>query len=58
MEIIQLSTDFGVINKAGAWYSFDYNGEEVKAQGIEKLHAKLLENKELLSYINDKVSVL
>lgn len=58
MEIIQLSTDFGVINKAGAWYSFDYNGEEVKAQGIEKLHAKLLENKELLSYINSKVSVL
>lgn len=56
MELIQLATDFGVINKAGAWYSFSFNDEEKKAQGMEKMHQLLFENPELFEFIKKEVN--
>ena len=56
MELIQLATDFGIINKAGAWYSFDMDGEEIKAQGLEKMGELLRESKEKWDYVNNLVT--
>lgn len=55
METIELASDFGIINKAGAWYSFDYNEEEVKVQGMEKMHKLFTEEPEKFKFIAEQV---
>lgn len=54
-ELVKLAADFGVIDKAGAWYSFTKDEEEHKAQGLEKMCNLLRERKDLWDYINEQV---
>lgn len=58
MELIELATDFGIINKAGAWYSFDFNGEEVKTQGMESMHVLLKTNPEKYQFVYEQVKAI
>ncbi len=51
-EIIDLGTKLGIIEKSGAWFS--YNGERI-AQGRDKAKAYLEENPEIMKEIEDKV---
>lgn len=45
-EIMMLAIDIGIINKGGAWYSLEVNGETQKFQGTEKLRQFLVDNPE------------
>jgi recombination protein RecA len=45
-EIMMLAIDIGIINKGGAWYSLEVNGEIQKFQGTEKLRQFLVDNPE------------
>lgn len=51
-EVIDLAVDFGIVQKAGAWFS--YNGDKL-GQGKENAKAFLKENKELFVEIEEKV---
>jgi len=51
-EIIDLAVESGIMDKSGAWYS--YNGEKV-GQGKENVKALLRENKKLCAEIEAKV---
>lgn len=51
-EIIDLGAECGVIDKSGAWYS--YNGEKI-GQGKENVKALFRENKKLCAEIEAKV---
>lgn len=51
-EIIDLGSECGVIDKSGAWYS--YNGEKI-GQGKENVKALFRENKKLCAEIEAKV---
>ena len=51
-EVIDLATDAEIIEKSGAWYS--YNGEKI-GQGKENTKMYLINNPELLNEIEDKV---
>lgn len=51
-ELIDLATDISLLEKSGAWYS--YNGEKV-SQGKENLRLILKENKKLYDELNKKV---
>lgn len=50
-EIMDLGTEFGIIQKSGAWYT--YNNE--RFQGRDQLKAKLQEDKQLLAELERKV---
>ncbi len=51
-EIVDLATNAGILDKSGAWYS--YNGEKI-GQGKENVKSLLKENKKLASEIEEKV---
>lgn len=51
-EIIDLAVNSGIVDKSGAWYS--YNGEKI-GQGKENVKALLRENKKLCSELEEKV---
>lgn len=51
-EIIDLAVEAGIVDKSGAWYS--YNGEKI-GQGKENVKALLRENKKLCDEIEKKV---
>lgn len=51
-EIIDLAVEAGIIDKSGAWYS--YNGEKI-GQGKENVKALLRENKKLCAELESKV---
>ena len=51
-EIVDLASDANIINKSGAWYS--YNGEKI-GQGKENVKALFKENTSLRDEIEDKV---
>ena len=51
-EIIDLASEAGIIDKSGAWYS--YNGEKI-GQGKENVKALLRENKKLCDELESKV---
>ena len=51
-EIIDLGVEAGVVEKTGAWYS--YNGEKL-GQGKENVKLLLKDNKELKDEIEKKV---
>jgi len=51
-ELIDLATDISILEKSGAWYS--YNGEKI-SQGKENLRLILKENKKLYDELNKKV---
>ena len=50
-ELIELAADAGIIEKSGAWFS--YNGEKI-GQGKENVKLLLKENKELCKEIEEK----
>lgn len=43
-EIVQLASDIGLINKAGAWYTITSLEDKPKFQGVEKVRLYLLEH--------------
>lgn len=51
-EIIDLAVEAGIVDKSGAWYS--YNGQKI-GQGKENVKALLRENKKLCDEIEKKV---
>ena len=51
-EIIDLASQAGILDKSGAWYS--YNGEKI-GQGKENVKALLRENKKLCDELEQKV---
>jgi recombination protein RecA len=57
-ELINLASDLGVIQKGGAWYSIPSLEDKAKFQGVEKVRAFLLENKEAYAKIHIAVKEL
>lgn len=53
--VIDVGVDFGVLEKSGAWFS--YNGEKV-AQGREKMRELLINNKEMMNEIEGRIREL
>ncbi|MDR0996279.1 MAG: hypothetical protein LBL69_01290, partial [Zoogloeaceae bacterium] len=51
-EIIELGTNFGIIDKSGAWYA--YNGEKI-GQGKENVRQYLKANPEVAQEIEEKI---
>ena len=51
-DILDLAVSFDIINKSGAWYS--YNGEKI-GQGRENTKIYLADNPELMKEVEDKV---
>lgn len=51
-ELVDMASDSDIIDKAGAWYS--YNGERI-GQGRENAKKYLLDNPELYAEIEKKV---
>ena len=51
-DLIELAVKFDIINKAGAWYS--YQGKNV-AQGMEKLKVYLKENENIFEEVREQV---
>ena len=51
-EIVDLATEIDVLEKSGAWYS--YNGEKI-GQGKENVKALLKENKDLCNELEYKI---
>ena len=56
-EYVGLGLDMGIINKAGAWYSFTHDGNEYKVQGEEKLRNMLVENKDALEFLKKEINI-
>ena len=54
-EIIDLIVEKEYVLKAGAWYSFEHNGNKEKFQGKENLSIYLTENIEVFNYFKDKI---
>lgn len=60
-EIIELAESFGIIEKAGAWYTIPFLGKEhgfaesPKFQGQSKIYDFLVERKDIFSLIKTKV---
>lgn len=50
--IVNMATDLGIVNRAGAWYS--YQGEQI-GQGQEKAVAYLLDNPETLAAVKTEL---
>lgn len=50
-DTVDMAVLLEVIDKRGAWFYIEYNGEEMKFQGRAKLMDELGENKELRDYI-------
>lgn len=53
-DILDLASDCGIVNKSGAWYS--YNGERI-GQGRENAKAYLKEHKDICEEVEKKVRI-
>ena len=51
-EVVDIASDINIIEKSGAWYS--YNGEKI-GQGKENVKLLLKENKELMEELSNKI---
>lgn len=51
-ELISLGVEYGFVDKAGAWFS--YNGEKL-GQGAENARQKLIENPEIANELEQKI---
>jgi len=58
MELIDIGVLIAVIKKAGAWYTIEYEGEEIKAQGIDNLHTELSSRPEIVEWLYKQVEPL
>lgn len=54
-ELIELGSDFGIIEKAGAWYTLNFMENPIQCQGLEKTYAYFNENPESLALLENKV---
>lgn len=54
-EIANLAVDLAIINKAGAWFKFTFEGTEHKYQGEEKLCAAIKANPKIYDYLSSEV---
>ena len=54
-EVIDLAIEKGIVNKGGAWYKYEINGEEIKWQGKEKTIEYLTSNDEIYNEIKSKI---
>jgi len=54
-EIIDLACEFGIIKKAGAWFSYSIDEKEFKAQGQEKLRDLLADNQSHMNFIQKEL---
>jgi recombination protein RecA len=60
-EVIELAESFGIIDKAGAWYSIPFLGEAEgfeeppKFQGQAKIYDFLVERKDIFDSVKNKV---
>jgi len=50
-ELLKMCLDIGIISQKGAWFYVDYNGEELKFQGGERLRQAMVDDKDLLNYL-------
>lgn len=57
-ETIQLALDYGIIDAAGAWYSFEIDGQKQKFQGQAKLYEGLKQDTKSLISIQEQVSAI
>jgi len=55
LEILNLGIELGIVNKGGAWISYNYDGEDLKWQGQEKAKAHLQLHPEIYQRIKDQV---
>ena len=53
-ELVKIASDLGIIQKAGAWFS--YNGEKI-GQGSENAKKYLVDHPEIFEEIDHKVRV-
>ena len=51
-EVINLSVEYGIVNRAGSWYSY---GDVKIGQGIDSVKSLLADNPELYTEIEEKV---
>ena len=58
-EILVLACDLGIIQKGGAWYSFDFLGDDPKkCQGLETARQLLIDNPKWLEQLEDQIKTL
>ena len=59
-EIMTLSIDLGIIKQGGAWYSFEFikGDDKPKAQGLENVRQKLLDNPNWTDKLKDQIKSL
>lgn len=55
-EVVDIGTKAGIIKQGGAWLSYDFHGEEIKAQGKEKFAAIVAERPELYTEVHDLIT--
>ena len=55
--LIQAAQEKKYITLKGAWYSINFNGQEIKACGVKDLVAKIAENKELQEFLFDACNI-
>lgn len=54
-EIVQLASDIGIVNKAGAWFTLTHLEDKPKFQGAEKLRQYLVDHPEIYQSLLSKV---
>lgn len=54
-EICAMAVDLGIVDKAGAWFSFDYNDQNLKFQGEKKLYDAIKGSEDYFNFINSEV---
>ena len=53
-ELLKMCLDIGVISQKGAWFYVDFNGEELKFQGGERLRQAMVDDEGLLNHLEKK----
>lgn len=54
-QIIRYGMRFGIINKAGSWFSYQFGEEEIRAQGLDNFILLLSGRDEVVSEVKEKV---
>jgi recombination protein RecA len=54
-EVVNLATDFGIIKKAGAWFTLEHLEDAPKFQGVEKVKQYVAKNPEVYEDLLKKV---
>jgi len=53
-EMVSTAASLGVIEQNGSWYTWDYEGKTIKAQGADKMAAALVEDEELQALLREQ----